>query len=218
MSDQNDYELRPIELGGETIDLNNGDHDDLLDPMKFAVGNISTNPDDFIIGDIHDVDTEPAGTYVDLDVQDESEGGSRPKHGGLTRAVAKKVIEKYLELTAAPPKQLQLLAATLGVKADAAELAATIASAQRTNLQAINELASVAESAVGSPFAGVLTAAALSRENAKRVWVILSHLGQVTGALPVKELTAAAKIAEAAAELSAENLADLDAVRQLGRK
>ncbi len=111
-----------------------------------------------------------------------------------------------------------MLATALGVRNDLVDITTSIVTSTRNNLTAINELLAIAETAVKNPFEAVIAAFGLSRDSAKRVWLLMQQLGKVSGTLPVKEATAATKIAEAAALLTASDREDLGAVRQLGRK
>ncbi|PPG15008.1 hypothetical protein [Rathayibacter rathayi] len=125
-------------------------------------------------------------------------------------------IEKYLKLAEAPDSRLNLLAATLGAKADPLELAVTIAASQRINLSAASQL--IALRSEPNPYAAIVAAGSLSRDDAKRTWSLLVALGVVSGTLPSKDIAAASKLAGAAAELTDAHVADIEAVRSLGRK
>lgn len=195
-------------------------------PTYPTIGSGYDDPDEQATDSDNEAEGWEADAPVDADQADDSErdepedtgSEARSKGAGLTRQAAKKVIEKYLELDAATDVQLRLLAAVLGGKPDAAELTATIVSAPRTNLGALNELGAIAASATANPFEAVMQAAALSRESSKRIWAVLTGLDAVTGSLPGKDLAAASRIAEAAGALDPTALEHLDAVRQLGRK
>lgn len=164
-------------------------------------------------------DTIVGGGLVDYDseaeaFEDSTGTRSRPATPN-TRGIARKAIAKYIEVSAAPPKQLALLAATVGGKADAAELAATIVSSPRPGLGALNDIAALAGDDI---YDSLLAAAGLGRERSRRAWALLTHLGQVSGNLPAKEMVAATDLAKAVARLTPDDHADLDAVRRLGSK
>lgn len=170
------------------------------------------------LNDSDDVEDSNDVDETSDDSGDTESASGRSNKSGLTKASARRAIDKAFEIQAATEDQQLLLAAVLGTRVDVADMAATIVSSGRTNLSALNELAQIAESATANPFEGVVAAMSLSRENRKRVWALLTQLNQVEGGIPSKESTAAAKIAEAATSLSSTAFASLDAVRTLGRK
>lgn len=141
----------------------------------------------------------------------------RPQ-AGLSRATIKRVIDKFVELESASTQHRALIAATLGCKADAAEITALVMSANRTNLDALTQVVTLAEAAASNPFEAVIRASALDRDDQKRVWGVLTLLGAATGGLPAKEMTAATRLAESAGALTPAQTADIGAVRALGKK
>ncbi|WP_433673850.1 hypothetical protein [Microbacterium gorillae] len=164
-----------------------------------------------------DTSEESADLDADSDAPDDSRLGSRPRKP-ITKQSAVKVIAKYAELAAAPNKHLELLATAIGVKADAVDVAATIASASRLSLGALNDIAPIAEAAAESPFAAMHSVFKLDRDQVKQVWALLSVAGIVEGALTSKEQAAAVMVAEAAGKISDDDLALFEAARQLARK
>lgn len=134
----------------------------------------------------------------------------------ITKSAARKIIDKYVELSLAPKRQIQLLASALGTKNSAADIAATIVSATRNPLVALTELETV--TSASTPFEAMVAAFALGRDGSKRVWSLLGELGKAAGNLPTKDSTASAKIAETAAALTDADRSDLEVIRSLGRK
>lgn len=178
-----------------------------------------TWPEDIDAIDDDEAVTEDT-TEEDADSSETPEDG-RP--GGrarkpITKQAATKVITKYVELAAAPAKRLELLATAIGVKADAVDVAATIASASRLSLGALNDIAPIAEAAAESPFAAMHSVFKLDRDQVKQVWALLSVAGIVEGALTSKEQAAAVMVAEAAGNITDDDLALFEAARQLARK
>ena len=141
---------------------------------------------------------------------------ARPARAVVTKSAARKIIEKYIEISSAPDRQVRVLASALGTKDDAADIAATVVSATRNPLTALTELETITSSP--TPFGAMVAALALGRDGSRRVWALLGELGRASGNLPAKDATSAAKIAEAAASLTDTDRSDLDTARAFGRK
>jgi hypothetical protein len=156
-------------------------------------------------GDIYPVSTDGAEadeTEVDaIEDQELGQRGSSRTRKGITKQAAARAIAKYIELTAAPAEHLDVLASSIGAKADPAEIAATILDA-----------------AAESPYAAMFAVFKLDRDQLKQVWSLLTSVGVASGALPTKDQAAGVAIAEAAAKLGDRERALFESVRSLARK
>lgn len=111
---------------------------------------------------------------------------------------------------------LDILAAVLGTTADdTTELVVATLTATKAPAEAISELENLA--GLTNPYEKVVAAigVAADRENARRVWGLLTALGKVDGAIPAKETQAGAKIAEAVDALDLADLAAFDTITNL---
>jgi hypothetical protein len=173
-------------------------------------------------GDIYPVSTDGAEadeTEVDaIEDQELGQRGSSRTRKGITKQAAARAIAKYIELTAAPAEHLDVLASSIGAKADPAEIAATIISAPRINLGALNDIAPILDAAAESPYAAMFAVFKLDRDQLKQVWSLLTSVGVASGALPTKDQAAGVAIAEAAAKLGDRERALFESVRSLARK
>lgn len=164
-----------------------------------------------------DADTDAEGAD---DLDDDSPAG----HSGgrarkqITKQSAAKAIAKYVELSQAPAEHIEMLAAAIGGRSDAADLAAAIVSSARVNLAPINDLFSLADATATSPYAAMLEAMKLDRDQVKQVWTILVAAGVVKGAIPSKESAAAVAVAEASAKIGDRERTLFQSVRTLARK
>lgn len=138
--------------------------------------------------------------------------------GGITRQQASKVIGKYVELSKANSDARAILAASLGVDADPAEIAATIASTTRVNVAPITDLLALADTAAKNTYDALLEAIKLDREQVKAIWQILTIAGLVTTKLPARETNAAVELARAAENVTDKERKQLKAARNLAKK
>lgn len=165
----------------------------------------------------HDVEADE----TDSDAADLDAAGSDVRSGArvrrpISKQSAAKAIAKYLELVDAPGAHLEVLGVTLGARADAAELAAVIVSSPRINLSALNDVLALADAT--SPYAAMLEAMKLSREQLRSVWALLAAVDVVSGTLPAKDSAAAIAAAEASASIGSAERGMFDAARTLSRK
>ena len=175
------------------------------------------------MSDLGFTEPEPQPSY-ELEPITPAFGSDTPEHDSpakairatITKSAARKIIDKYIDISRAPKRQTQVLASALGTKNNAADIAATIASATRNPLTALAELETIA--AATTPFEAMIAALALGRDGSKRVWALLGELGKAVGTLPTKDATAAARIAETVASLTDSDRSDLEVVRAFGRK
>jgi len=172
------------------------------EPTQSAERAIPEAHDDELAGD--DAEASASGTGAKSTAKSEA-------------AVLRRGIAKYSALLALQDRELTLLAAASGSRADAVELAVAITTSG-LKLTALSDVLALAAAVASDPFAAVFAAAGLERDAARGAWALLSALGLVAGNLPGKDQQAATELARAAGRLTDEQRAQLDDVRRLARK
>ena len=136
-------------------------------------------------------------------------GGAR-----LTPAQVRRVMAQaaFVEQQDAPVRDL--LAATLGTTSSTEDLVIATLGATKAG-DVIGELLAVAGEQ--DAFAAVVLTHTLlaERDNARRVWALLTALGKVTGGIPAKDIQAATAVASAAKSLDLDDLTRLELVTEL---
>ncbi len=125
--------------------------------------------------------------------------------GTAQRAIA--LFEKYQGLTSDDRK---LLSVALGVSEDPRALAVHVACTPKIAVESAELVVALANEA--DPFAASAFALGLTREQARGMWSLLTHVGAVSVALSSKESQAAVAVARGCAELGA---IDPESVRAL---
>ena len=194
-----------------------------------AFGEVVSEPDDFPTTDIVDFSV-PANEPADDDTDENEETAAEPGDSSSKKASRRKAPARAARLTAAQVRRVlaqevlvseqddnvrAVLAAVLGTPANTTEIVVATLTATKAPAEAIAEVENLA--AITNPYEKVVAAIGIAadRENARRVWGLLTELGKVTGAIPAKEVQAGSKIAEAVDALDVGDLAALSAVTEL---
>ena len=132
----------------------------------------------------------------------------------LTAAQVRRVLSQADVIEQLETSERDLLAATLGTNGSTEDLVVATLSATKAG-DVITELLAIA--AEEDQFQPVMLAHTLlsERDNARRVWALLTALDKVSGGIPAKEIQAATVVAAAAKNLSATDLVALDAVTEI---
>lgn len=135
---------------------------------------------------------------------------ARPTPTKLTASQVRRVLNQAADIQAQHDHTRELLAAALGTANTVEDLVVgSLNPGKATDIiTGLLELREV------TGFNAVVEAGALieDKEAARRVWALLSALGQVAGTIPAKELSAAARIADATVSLSADDIVSLGEV------
>lgn len=134
--------------------------------------------------------------------------------GRLTPAQVRRVMAQAAFVEQQDESVRELLGATLGTTSSTEDLVIATLGATKAG-EVIAELLAVASEE--NAFTSVtLTHTLLSeRDNARRVWALLTALGKVTGGIPTKDIQAATAVASAAKSLDLDDLTRLELVTEL---
>lgn len=132
----------------------------------------------------------------------------------LSAAQVRRVLSQADTVEQLTSSERELLASTLGTNTSTEDLVVATLSVSKAG-DVITELLAIAKE--DDQFQPVVLAHALlsERENARRVWALLTTLGKVSGGIPAKDIQAATVVASAAKNLSLEDLTSLDAVTEI---
>lgn len=191
--------------------------------MTYPFEGSTIEPADII--EPHDLDSDAVETELD-DEPGEAENTASsaerkpprrkvPRGGArLSPAQVRRVLSQAAFVEQQDGSVRDLLAATLGTTSSTEDLVIATLGATKAG-EVISELLAVASEE--NAFTSVtLTHALLSeRDNARRVWALLTALGKVTGGIPAKDIQAATSVAAAAKDLDLDDLTRLELVTEL---
>jgi len=161
--------------------------------------------------DLHDADEDDRHGAGD----DSRRTGAR---GANVKQIAKRSIEKYLEVNAATESDRRAAALVLGTpsRTDAADITIAVVAAQRANLRLLDRTDAIADA--DDPFDAMAVVMALEPADIRRTWDLLHELDALSDRWPGGAATAAKTIARAVHADSGAVLAGTARIRALLRK
>lgn len=167
-----------------------------------------------------ELSVESDDTEIELDLAAPANGRKAarrkaPRGGArLAPAQVRRVLAQAAFVEQQDESVRELLGATLGTTSSTEDLVIATLGTTKAG-EVIAELLAVASEE--NAFTSVsLTHTLLSeRDNARRVWALLTALGKVTGGIPAKDIQAATAVASAAKDLDLDDLARLELVTEL---
>jgi hypothetical protein len=137
----------------------------------------------------------------------------RPAPTKLTAAQVRRVLTQAESIQSHSDQTRELLAAALGTTTDLEELVVGSLAPGKAG----DNVAGLLELREATGFAAVVSAGSLleDKDSARRVWALLTAVGQVAGPIPAKDLVAATNVAEAGLNLDERDVEQLIVVRDI---